>query len=43
LEGVVNSNIDRQLAYTIASMFQAFSVKNDLRTDAEVKKELEKL
>lgn len=43
LEGVVNNNVDRQLAYTIASMFQAFSVKNELRTDAEVKKELEKL
>ena len=43
LEGVVNNNVDRQLAYTIASMFQAFSVKNALRTDEEVKKELEKL
>jgi hyperosmotically inducible protein len=43
LEGVVNNNVDRQLAYTIASMFQAFSVKNELRTDEEMKKELEKL
>lgn len=43
LEGVVNSNLDRQLAYSIASMFQAFSVKNELRTDEEAKKELEKL
>jgi hyperosmotically inducible protein len=43
LEGVVNNNVDRQLAYTIASMFQAFSVKNELRTDEEAKKELEKL
>lgn len=43
LEGVVNNNVDRQLAYTIASMFQAFSVKNELRTDDEAKKELEKL
>ena len=43
LEGVVNNNVDRQLAYSIASMFQAFSVKNELRTDAEVRKELEKL
>ena len=40
---MVNNNVDRQLAYSIASMFQAFSVKNDLRTDDEVKKELEKL
>ena len=43
LEGVVNNNVDRVLAYSIASMFQAFSVKNELRTDDEVKKELEKL
>ena len=43
LEGVVASNLDRQLAYSIASGFQAFSVKNALRTEEEVKKELEKL
>jgi hyperosmotically inducible protein len=43
LEGVVNNNVDRQLAYTIASMFQAFSVTNALRTDDEAKRELEKL
>ena len=43
LEGVVNNNVDRAMAYSIASMFQAFSVKNALRTDDEVKKELEKL
>jgi hyperosmotically inducible protein len=43
LEGVVNSNLDRQLAYTIASMFPAFKVTNMLRTEEEVKKELEKL
>ena len=43
LEGVVNNNVDRAMAYSIASMFQAFSVKNALRTDDEVKKDLEKL
>ena len=43
LEGVVANNLDRALAYSIASMFQAFSVKNELKTEAEVKKELEKL
>ncbi len=43
LEGVVNNNVDRALAYSIASMFQAFAVKNALQTDDEVKKELEKL
>ena len=40
LEGVVANNVDRALAYSIASMFQAFSVKNSLRTEEEVKKEL---
>lgn len=40
LEGVVANNVDRALAYSIASMFQAFSVKNALRTEEEVKKEL---
>ena len=43
LEGVVDSRLDRQLAYSIASMFGAFSVKNDLRTEQEVREELKKL
>lgn len=43
LEGVVNSNIDRMLARSIASTFGAFSVTNNLRTDAEVTAELERL
>lgn len=43
LEGVVNSNIDRMLARSIASSFGAFSVTNNLRTDAEVTAELERL
>ena len=43
LEGVVNSEIDRMLARSIASSFQAFSVTNNLRTDAEARQELEKL
>ncbi len=43
LEGVVASKLDRQLAYSIASMFRAFSVKNDLRTEEEVREELKKL
>ena len=41
LEGVVNSNIDRMLARSIASSFEAFSVTTNLRTDAEAEKELE--
>jgi hyperosmotically inducible periplasmic protein len=40
LEGVVANNVDRALAYSIASMFPAFAVKNSLRTEEEVKKEL---
>ncbi|MGH9255785.1 MAG: BON domain-containing protein [Vicinamibacterales bacterium] len=43
LEGVVNSNVDRMLARSIASSFGAFSVTNNLKTDAEVTKDLEKL
>lgn len=43
LEGVVNSNVDRVLARSIASGFLALAVKNELKTEAEVKAELEKI
>jgi hyperosmotically inducible periplasmic protein len=43
LEGVVNSNVDRMLARSLASSFGAFSVTNNLKTDAEAAKELERL
>lgn len=43
LEGVVNSQVDRMLARSIASNFLAFDIKNDLQTEAEVKAALEKL
>jgi hyperosmotically inducible protein len=43
LEGVVNNNVDRMLARSLASGFGAFSVTNELRTDAEVSADLEKL
>lgn len=43
LEGVVGSNLDRVVARSIASSFDAFEVKNELKTDEEVKAELEKL
>jgi hyperosmotically inducible protein len=43
LEGVVNSDMDRMLARSIASSFNAFSVTSDLKTDAEVEQELERL
>jgi osmotically-inducible protein OsmY len=43
LEGVVNSNVERMLARSLASQHLAFSVTNNLKTDAEIKTELEKL
>jgi hyperosmotically inducible protein len=43
LEGVVNSNLDRVLARSIAGGFLAFDVKNELKTEAEAKAELEKI
>ena len=44
LEGVVNSNVDRMVARSIASSFNSFGpVKNELKTDAEAKAELEQL
>ena len=43
LEGVVHSNIDRMLARSIASSFNAFSVTSGLRTDAEIERELKQL
>src|SRR6185312_3361661 len=36
LTGVVQNNVDRMLARSLASQFGAFSVTNDLKTDAEV-------
>jgi hyperosmotically inducible protein len=41
LEGVVNSNVDRMVARSLASGFGAFEVKNELKTDAEVREALE--
>ena len=43
LEGVVISNVDRVLARSIASNFLAFDVRNELKTEAEAKAELEKI
>jgi osmotically-inducible protein OsmY len=42
LTGVVQSNVDRMLARSLASQFGAISVTNDLKTDAEVQAALEK-
>jgi hyperosmotically inducible protein len=43
LEGVVNSNVERMLARSLASSFGAFSVTNNLKTDAEMRNALERL
>jgi hyperosmotically inducible periplasmic protein len=37
LTGVVNNNVERALAYSLASSSSALSVQNDLKTDAEMK------
>ncbi|HEV8317350.1 MAG TPA: BON domain-containing protein [Vicinamibacterales bacterium] len=43
LEGVVNSDVDRMLARSLASSFGAFSVTNELKTEAEMRQELERM
>jgi hyperosmotically inducible protein len=43
LTGVVQSNVERMLARSIATSFGAFSVSNELRTDAEAQAEREKI
>jgi hyperosmotically inducible protein len=42
LTGVVQSNVDRMLAQSLATQFGAFSVTNALKTDAEMRDTLEK-
>jgi hyperosmotically inducible protein len=43
LTGVVNNNVERMLARSLATNFGAFSVKNDLKTDAEMELALERI
>ena len=43
LEGVVNNNVEWMLARSLATTFGSFSVTNNLRTDAEVKADLERM
>lgn len=43
LEGTVQSNVERMLARSLASGFGEFDVKNELKTDAEVRDALEKM
>lgn len=42
LEGVVQSNVERMLARSLASGFNAFEITNALKTDAEVREEMER-
>jgi len=42
LTGVVQSNVERMLAQSLATQFGAFSVTNALKTDAEMRDVLEK-
>ena len=41
LEGVVQSNVERMLARSLASGFGEFELKNDLKTDAEIREAME--
>lgn len=41
LTGVVQSNVDRMLARSLVTHFGVMSVKNELRTEAEVRQQLE--
>jgi hyperosmotically inducible protein len=43
LTGVVNSNVERMLARSLATGFGAFSLTSELKTDAEVRTALEKM
>lgn len=43
LVGVVNNNVERQLARSLATGFGEFDVRNELKTDAEVRSALEKV
>ena len=42
LTGVVASEVERMLARSLATSFNAFSVTNDLRTDAEMRARLDR-
>lgn len=43
LTGVVNNNVERMMARSLASGFGGFSLTSQLKTDAEVKASLEKI
>lgn len=43
LDGVVMNDMDRQIARSVVGSFSTFGIENELKTDAEVKQDLEKL
>jgi hyperosmotically inducible protein len=43
LTGVVNNNVERMLAMSLATGFTSFGVDNELKTDAEMRAELERI
>jgi len=43
LDGVVMNDMDRQIARSVVGSFSTFGIKNELKTDEEVKQDLEKL
>jgi len=43
LDGVVNNEMDKAIANSVARSFLAFDVKNELKTDEEMRQELERL
>lgn len=43
LDGVVNNDMDRQVARAVAGSFMSFGITNALKTDKEVQDELERL
>lgn len=43
LDGVVNNDMDRQIARAIAGSFNSFSITNGLKTTKEVEEDLERL
>jgi hyperosmotically inducible protein len=42
LTGVVNNDVDRMIARSLVTQFGVFSVKNQLKTDAEIRSAVEK-
>lgn len=43
LDGVVNNDMDRQIARSVAGFFGTFAITNDLKTEKEIEMELEQL